>query len=99
MRRDTAQKDDTPLQHWLKAQALPVQQRPVRHWQEAEVSVRPDPVTMEEPFEIRLNGRNLAVIMRTPGSDAENDRELAVGFLLTEGIISHPAQVERIVRA
>lgn len=98
MEQKTARNGATPLQHWLKAQVLPVQQRPVRHWQGGEVTERPDPVTMEEPFEIRVNGRNLAVIMRTPGSDAENDRELAVGFLLTEGIISHPAQVEAIVR-
>ncbi len=88
-----------PLQRWLNAQVLPVQTRPVRHWQGAEVLERAEAVVMEEPFEIRLNGRNLAVIMRTPGATLETDRELAVGFLLSEGIISQPAQVEAIVRS
>ena len=38
---------------------------------------------MEEPLEIRVDGEPLAVTMRTPGHDAE----LALGFLLTEGLI------------
>lgn len=88
-----------PLQRWLNAQVLPVQTRPVRHWQGSQVLERAEAVVMEEPFEIRLNGRNLAVIMRTPGATLETDRELAVGFLLSEGIISQPDQVEAIVRS
>lgn len=43
-----------------------------------------DPVTGEEPLEIRVNGSPLAVTMRTPG----NDYELAAGFLVSEGVIS-----------
>jgi FdhD protein len=49
-----------------------------------------DDVAAEEPFEIRVGpagpGRRppLAVTMRTPGDDLD----LAIGFLLTEGIIS-----------
>jgi FdhD protein len=56
----------------------------VTRWQEHEQQRREDVLTVEEPLEIRLNGRSLAVIMRTPGSD----RELAAGFLYTEGMIT-----------
>lgn len=42
-----------------------------------------DEVAMEEPLEIRLDGHPVAVVMRTPGHDGE----LALGFLITEGII------------
>ncbi|MDO9065915.1 MAG: formate dehydrogenase accessory sulfurtransferase FdhD, partial [Chloroflexota bacterium] len=43
-------------------------------------------VVMEEPLEIRLDGRAVAVLMRTPGME----KELAAGFLLSEGwLASH----------
>jgi FdhD protein len=42
----------------------------------------PDEVAAEEPLEIRVNGSPVAVTMRTPG----HDEELALGFLLSEGI-------------
>ena len=42
-----------------------------------------DVVAVEEPLELRVEGRTLAIIMRTPGSD----RELAAGFLLSEAVI------------
>jgi FdhD protein len=42
-----------------------------------------DQVAVEEPLEIRVAGRPLAVTMRTPG----NDEELAVGFLHGEGLL------------
>jgi len=42
-----------------------------------------DDVAVEEPLEIRVDGRPLAVTMRTPG----HDEELALGFLFGEGLI------------
>jgi FdhD protein len=47
---------------------------------------RDDVVAVEEPLEIRVDGEPLAVTMRTPG----HDEELALGFLLTEGLIDGP---------
>jgi len=46
-------------------------------------AVEADRVAVEAPLEIRVEGRPVAVAMRTPG----NDRELAAGFLLSEGVI------------
>jgi FdhD protein len=45
--------------------------------------VREDRLAAEEPLEIRLGGRPLAVTMRTPGHDVE----LAAGFLVSEGVV------------
>ncbi len=45
-----------------------------------------DEVAVEEPLEIRVGGRALAVTMRTPG----HDEELALGFLHGEGLIDGP---------
>jgi FdhD protein len=42
----------------------------------------PDELAVEEPLEIRVDGRPIAVTMRTPG----HDEELAIGFLRSEGI-------------
>src|ERR671934_2314093 len=48
-----------------------------------------DRLAVEEPLEIRIDGRAVAVTMRTPGHDAE----LALGFCLSEGI---PARAARL---
>jgi FdhD protein len=48
-----------------------------------------DDVAVEAALEIRLNGQPFSVTMRTPGAD----RELAAGFLFTEGIVNGIADV------
>jgi FdhD protein len=48
-----------------------------------------DELACEEPLEIRVQGRPVSVTMRTPG----DDEELAVGFLLTEGLLSGREQI------
>jgi FdhD protein len=45
-----------------------------------------DEVAVEEPLEIRVDGAPLAVTMRTPG----HDDELALGFLVGEGLLAEP---------
>jgi FdhD protein len=56
---------------------------------------RQDVLTVEEPLGIRirygmaLQSKDLSITMRTPG----HDEELALGFLLSEGIITHRDQV------
>jgi FdhD protein len=49
-------------------------------------------VAAEEPLEIRIEETPLAVVMRTPG----DDDELATGFLLTEGVLLAPSEIEGI---
>ena len=66
-----------------------VMQVSVTHWQHTEQQFRDDQLTVEEPLELRIAHRSLAVIMRTPG----HDRELAMGFLLTEGVVAHADDV------
>ncbi len=57
-----------------------------------------DEVAIEEPLELRLiigqnkTEKKLSVTMRTPG----NDKDLAVGFLFTEGIISSYNDIESV---
>ncbi|MFD5425141.1 formate dehydrogenase accessory sulfurtransferase FdhD [Streptomyces sp. NPDC127084] len=57
------------------------------------VAVRPDTLVAEEPMEIRLNGRPLAITMRTPGDDFA----LAVGFLVSEGVIGAAEDIRSVV--
>jgi FdhD protein len=48
----------------------------------------PDEIAVEEPLEIRVEGRPISVTMRTPG----HDEELALGFLRSEGIAAVSAR-------
>ena len=60
-----------------------------------------DLVTIEEPMEIRISFirdgkkvmQQVSVTMRTPG----NDKDLAAGFLYSEGIISANEQINEVV--
>jgi FdhD protein len=51
-----------------------------------------DTVAIESPLQVLVNGAPFAVIMRTPGFDAE----LATGFLFSEGMIGSAADVTRL---
>lgn len=53
-----------------------------------------DEVAREEPLEIRVAGRSVGITMRTPG----HEHELALGFLLGEGVIKRREDVEHIRR-
>ncbi|WP_030667088.1 formate dehydrogenase accessory sulfurtransferase FdhD [Streptomyces rimosus] len=57
------------------------------------VSTRPDTLVGEEPLEIRLGGRPLAITMRTPGDDFA----LAAGFLVSEGVLGDAGELANIV--
>jgi FdhD protein len=48
-----------------------------------------DRLAVEEPLEIRIGGRPVAVTMRTPG----HDEELALGFCLSEGLTPASARL------
>jgi FdhD protein len=48
-----------------------------------------DQVAVEEPLEIRIGGRPVAVTMRTPG----HDEELALGFCISEGLRPNEARL------
>ena len=51
-----------------------------------------DRVAQEAALEVRLHGEPFSVIMRTPGSD----RDLAAGFLFTEGVVANSSDIVRI---
>ncbi len=53
-----------------------------------------DAVAVEEPLEIRVDGEAVATTMRTPGAD----EDLALGFLLGEGILAGAADVGSVAR-
>jgi FdhD protein len=51
-----------------------------------------DDLAGEDPLEIRVAGAPVSVTMRTPG----HDLDLAAGFLITEGVIQAPGQLEAL---
>lgn len=70
------------------------EQEPIQRLRDGTVGSPPEPdwLAAEAPLEIRLHGRPAAVLMRTPGGEQE-DRELVLGFLFCEGVISDAKQV------
>ncbi len=66
----------------------------ILRWDGDAASELQDELAEEEPLDIRVRGRAISVTMRTPGHDAE----LALGFLLTEGIIRAADDVLRVER-
>jgi FdhD protein len=69
------------------------ERRKVLRIRDSVVSSRPDTLVAEEPLEIRLNGKPLAITMRTPGDDFA----LAAGFLVSEGVLAEGSDVQNIV--
>ncbi|WP_119582732.1 formate dehydrogenase accessory sulfurtransferase FdhD [Streptomyces europaeiscabiei] len=69
------------------------ERRKVIRIRDGAVSTRPDTLVAEEPMEIRLNGKPLAITMRTPGDDFA----LAVGFLVSEGVLAERSDLQNIV--
>jgi FdhD protein len=53
---------------------------------------QPDRLAVEEPLELRVDGRSLAVTMRTPGADFD----LAAGFLVSEGVVTRQGDLARM---
>ncbi len=66
----------------------------IRRINDSTQSEETDFLAAEEPLEIRLEGKSVAVVMRTPG----DDRELAAGFLVSEGLVRHASEVASIER-
>jgi FdhD protein len=61
----------------------------VTEWDDGKSHRKEDYLAAEEPLEIRVGDNPLSVTMRTPGHDIE----LAAGFLFTEGLVQHRAQI------
>jgi FdhD protein len=61
----------------------------IRRFRRGKVEKLTDRVVVEEPLEIRLAGEPFQVLMRLPGLE----KELALGFLHTEGIVRNLSEV------
>jgi FdhD protein len=55
---------------------------------------RMDSIAVEAPLEVRIDGKPITVLMRTPG----HDEELVRGFLFSEGIIAHADDIISLER-
>jgi FdhD protein len=68
----------------MAANSRNIQITQVREWQNGTATTKTDYLAAEEPLEIRIGDAPISVTMRTPG----HDRELAAGFLFTEGLLT-----------
>ncbi len=66
-----------------------VLEKPIWRYRKGRLEETPDRVVVEEPLEIRLSGEPFQVLMRLPGWE----KELALGFLFTEGIVRNLNEV------
>lgn len=69
--------------HW------PTERRQVWTVQPGQSAAQEVEMVLEEPLALHLNGRQVAVLMRLPGQE----KELAAGFCLSEGLVSDFAGV------
>ena len=67
----------------------PIKEFPIRRYRKGTVEETTDVVVVEEPLQIRLGGEPFQVLMRLPGEE----KELALGFLYTEGIVRDLSEV------
>jgi FdhD protein len=67
----------------------PIKEFSVWRWRHDKMEAARDRVAVEEPLEIRLGGEPFQVLMRLPGWE----KELALGFLFTEGIVRDLSEV------
>ncbi len=67
----------------------PITQIPFWRYSRGQLAAATAKVAVEEPLEIRLHGEPFQVLMRLPGWE----KELALGFLYTEGIVRDLSEV------
>ena len=61
----------------------------IRRKHDGKLEYLPDELTIEEPLEIRIGRKTIAITMCTPG----HDEELAAGFFFSEGIVRDPGDI------
>lgn len=71
-----------------------VKDYPAIKWRAGASRRESDNLVVEEPLEIRLDGRRFTITMRTLG----HDEELAAGFLLAEGFVASRTEIVEVRR-
>jgi FdhD protein len=66
-----------------------IKEIPINRYLRGNMQATRDRIVVEEPLEIRLGGEPFQVLMRLPGWE----KELALGFLVTEGIVQKLTEV------